>query len=210
MATLSELAGTIAEAEGMDPATVALIARYVREAGFIEKKGRGPSAARMGVTDAANLLIAVNASGAVREAPLVVPVYRDLIADDPSGEGTPETNGTLGEALELVIRSAIEGKLPSKILFKGVPNALREAFEQRAAIVSITFKRPQPAAEILIEYTGPSEVSSSRSTKPHWACRLLFFPGPRYRKPQKVKAGDRTDITEIGNATIFSVAKALR
>jgi hypothetical protein len=63
MATLSELADAVAEAEGMDPATVTLIARYAREAGFIQKKGRGPSAAHMGVADAADLLIAVNSSG---------------------------------------------------------------------------------------------------------------------------------------------------
>src|ERR1700704_3688635 len=78
MTTLSELVNTIAKVEGIDPATVTLIARSVREAGFITTGGRGPSAARMTYRDAANLIIAVNASPTAREAPHTVQVYRAL------------------------------------------------------------------------------------------------------------------------------------
>ena len=55
MAILSELVTTVAKVSGMDQATVALIARHAREAGLIAMSGRGPSAASMGPTDAANL-----------------------------------------------------------------------------------------------------------------------------------------------------------
>jgi hypothetical protein len=209
MANLSELVTAIAEAEGMDPASVSLIARYVREAGFIRKKGRGTSAASMDAKDAANLLIAINASSSVREAPAVVPVYRNLIAEGDASEDFPETTGTFGEALEQVIKGAIDAKLPPKILSKGVSSVVRAAFEQRTALVSVTFKRPDPAAELLIRYVGASREDFSRSTKPHSQFRLLFFPRPGYRRPQKMRAGDRIDITEIGNATIFSVASTL-
>src|SRR5258707_4983333 len=113
MATLTELVEAVAEAEGMDSASVALIARYAREAGFIQKKGRGPSAAHMGVADAANLLIAVNASGSAREAPDVIPVYRDLIAAEllyAHEKRAPKIYGSFAEAIELLLQSAVEGK----------------------------------------------------------------------------------------------------
>src|SRR5215470_2842768 len=142
MATLTELVHAVAEAEGMDSATVALIARYAREAGFIQKKGRGPSAAQMGVSDAANLLIAVNASAAALDAPLVIPVYRDLVTtkwlrvDD---KPFPETQGSFGEALELIIASAVEGKLPTTFLSEHVPGEVRKAFQQNNAKISVCF-----------------------------------------------------------------------
>jgi hypothetical protein len=209
MATLSELAGTIAEAEGMDPATVALIARYVREAGLIEKKGRGPSAARMGAKDAANLLIAVNASSSAREAPAVVPVYRDLIAANDGSE-TAEANGTFGEALELVIESAIERKLPSTLLSKEVPEPLRDAFENGNATISIHFKRPELSGRIFIG--SPQEVTSalpgmSSTWRIPAQVTLVFLP---MRTPPKRNVVDRSDETVIGSTTIFRIAKTLR
>ena len=45
MATLSALVDTIAAVEGIDPATVTLVARHIREARLIRTGGRGPSAA---------------------------------------------------------------------------------------------------------------------------------------------------------------------
>jgi hypothetical protein len=67
------LVKTVARLEGIDPATVALVARTVREAGLIATGGRGASAAKMDVKDATNLLIGVNASDMARDAPLLVP-----------------------------------------------------------------------------------------------------------------------------------------
>jgi hypothetical protein len=152
MATIGELAATIARAEGLDPSTVALIARYLREAGFIQKKGRGPSAARMVVSDAANLLIAVNASTTAVEANEVVPVYRELAAFKSHNEGRPsKLNGTFGEALELLIEAAITGKLPDPFLSASVHRAVLDAFGQGKAEISIEFERPDPKAKITVE-----------------------------------------------------------
>src|SRR5437667_12752807 len=98
MATLTDLVETIAQAEGMEPATVALIARNVREAGLITTAGRGRSAAKMSSADATNLLIAVNATITAREAPQTVRICRLL-----------ETRvgqillGKLGDALQQLI-----------------------------------------------------------------------------------------------------------
>ena len=76
MATLTELVETIAEAEGLDPTSVGLIARYIREAGLITTGGRGPSAARMDFSDAAHLLIGVNATKAAQDAAKIVSISR--------------------------------------------------------------------------------------------------------------------------------------
>jgi hypothetical protein len=72
MATLSELVDVVATVEGLDRDRVGAIARAVREAGLIATHGRGTSAAHMGVADAANLLIAVNAAETARSAPEIV------------------------------------------------------------------------------------------------------------------------------------------
>jgi hypothetical protein len=211
MATLSELARTVAEAEGMDPAAVALIARYVREAGFIQKKGRGPSAASMSVADAANLIIAVNASSSARDAPAVVPVYRDLVVHEFID---PKAHGTFGEALELVIQSAIEGKLPGIFLSKDVPGTVQDAFNQGKASISICFSRPTPSVFISISVEGPVLPGQSigQLGGSIEALHLVFFPmsGRQKRTLRKKNVGDRTDDTKIGNLTIFNIAKKLR
>jgi hypothetical protein len=76
MATLSQLVDVVATVEGLKREGVGAIARAVREAGLIATHGRGTSAAQMGVADAANLLIAVNAAETARSAPEIVRRYR--------------------------------------------------------------------------------------------------------------------------------------
>jgi hypothetical protein len=224
MATINELAQAVAEAEGMDPATVALIARYLREEGLIQKKGRGPSAAQMNVADAANLLIAVNASGAARDAALVVPIYRDLVTrveekfwfDSPldaalSQPAPSKVSGTFGDAIELLLQSAIEGKLPNAILSQEVPSALQDAFQKGAATISIHFTRPEASGFLYIsggEWPGPPGLPVGAPRPP---ISLHFYPkrSRSNRTAQKLKVGDRADETKIGNRTIASVAKIL-
>jgi hypothetical protein len=212
MASISELASAIAKAEGVDPPTVALIARYVREAGFIQKKGRGPSAANMLTADAANLLIAVNASTSTARAAAVVPIYRDLVAVQWTGkEPTSKIGGTFGEALERLVDSAIAGALPDRLLSAVVPKPVRDAFEQGRAELSVTFEKPNPMAEIKILTPTPNWGDTfSVATMPQtYVCVLVFFPMNIRSRKQK-KNSDRKDRTEIGKATIFSVAKILR
>jgi hypothetical protein len=209
MATISELAGTIARAEGIDPSTVALIARYLREAGLIQKKGRGPSAARMVVSDAANLLIAVNASTTAVEANEVVPAYREL---KPDNEGRrSKLNGTFGEALELLIEAAITGKLPDPFLSASVHRDVLNAFEQGKVEISIEFERPDPKARITIQPAVPKYTPSpgyAIAPKHDFGLDFSAMSG-RVGQRQK-KIGDRKDHTEIGHLTIFSIAKVLQ
>ena len=56
MTTLSQLVDVVAAVEGLDGDRVAAVARAVREAGLIATYGRGTSAAKMGLADAANFL----------------------------------------------------------------------------------------------------------------------------------------------------------
>jgi hypothetical protein len=213
MASIGELASTIAEAEGVDPATVALVARYLRETGFIQKKGRGPSAASMLTSDAANLLIAVNASMSTATAAEVVPIYRNLVAVDWTGKKpTSKIGGTFGEALELLIDCAIAGKLPEMFLPAVVPNPVRNAFEQGHAEVSVAFERPNPWAWIQIQTPTASltDLSNLANMAPIYVCALTFFPMNSRLSRKRKKVGDRKDRTEIRNATIFSLAKILR
>jgi hypothetical protein len=213
MATISELAATIARVEGLDPSTVALIARYLREAGFIQKKGRGPSAARMVVSDAANLLIAVNASTTAVEANEVVPVYRELAAFGSVNKGRrSQLIGTFGEALELLIEAAITGKLPDPYLSASVHRAVLDAFDQGKTEISIEFERPDPKARITIQLAVPKYAPSpgySISPRPEFVFGLDFV-SMSGRVGQRQKAGDREDQTKIGHTTIFSIAKVLQ
>jgi hypothetical protein len=68
MALLSTMVKAVAEVEGLDETHVGWIARHLREAGLIAQAGRGRGAARMSANDAANLLIAVNASTSAKDA----------------------------------------------------------------------------------------------------------------------------------------------
>ena len=211
MATLSELVDVIAEAEGMDSATVALIARYAREAGFIQKKGRGPSAAQMGVTDAANLLIAANASRAARDAAVVIPLYRNLIRFEyvqAPEKVIPKDYVFFGDVLEMVIQSAIDGKLPETFRPQNLSPNVSEAFQEGVVSLLIGFRTSVLQGKIVIgEHVREKDVTSVSGA--------IYFPfAPRMTKEnkllyQKLRAGDRSDETEIRDRTIFSVAKAL-
>jgi hypothetical protein len=78
MATLSDLVTALAGVTGLPKSTVFAYGRFARQAGLISQKGRGRSAASMTLTDAANLLIAVAATGVTREAGTAVEAFRSL------------------------------------------------------------------------------------------------------------------------------------
>ena len=59
MATPGQMVQTMADVLGIPAATVSQYDRQLAEAGLRTTGGRGPSAAKVGATDAANLLIAI-------------------------------------------------------------------------------------------------------------------------------------------------------
>lgn len=68
MALASELVQAIADATGIEHATMARYARFARESGLLSQSGRGNSAAQMRPNDAVNLLICLLTNGVAQEA----------------------------------------------------------------------------------------------------------------------------------------------
>jgi hypothetical protein len=224
MATLSELVDMVAQVEGLDASTVGLIARNLREAGHIVTGGRGLSAAKMRIQDAANLLIAVNASSIVREAAAQVVLYRDLVARElvwPKETRRPKVYGTFGEALELIIECALQKKLPETFLSQRVDDNLSSAFARGHAAISITFEKPSPSSHVHIApqsgVTGTRSAAVDQSPAPELARTLSSFSrqlsfhfGEHRSRGSLVSRTDRQEQTTIGSKTIYAVAQVLR
>ena len=80
MALVSDLVGKLAELEGRSAASVALIARYLREAGYLSQGARGRNAPHATATDCSNLLIALHAGAdTAKEAPSAIERFRNLV-----------------------------------------------------------------------------------------------------------------------------------
>src|SRR4051812_27564455 len=107
MAFFNDLVKAVAEAEGMELMTVRGIGLNVRDGGYIAKSGRGLSAARMTVRDAANLLIGVNASAMAKDAASAVEPYRSLSGHigQPDPLKILQRDGDFGTCLERLLES---------------------------------------------------------------------------------------------------------
>lgn len=93
MAKLPALVSALAECDERDRATLDHIARVIREAGLIPTTKRGGGASEMTVREAANLLIAANASESPKEAAMAVAHYRSLEGQDISPGVYDEKDG---------------------------------------------------------------------------------------------------------------------
>lgn len=137
MALVSDLVSAIAEVEGIPEPTVALAARHAREAGLLSQGARGRNAPRATVTDCANLLIGVNASGCVvKDTPAAIESYRRLQLRSVHGGVTLREDSaiysdichedlkfleesrwrTFGDVFEAIIERFIKGDLEAFIL----------------------------------------------------------------------------------------------
>jgi hypothetical protein len=238
MATLTELVDTIAAVEGLERSTVSLVARYVREAGLISTHGRGTSAARMNVTDAANLLIGVNATTTGKDAAKTVSAYRELESYEFREKGDPrpvQKYGTLGEAIEQLVHATGVGELPEVFLNREVPNDLQEAFPDvhidmkfRRPILSASLKITPGLNEELLETEIPPDTLGwdedvlmaeqagmmEEETGMPESLFFEFYPpklrGPPRKKKAKTIAGDRLEEITIGYRTLSAVGKLFR
>jgi hypothetical protein len=221
MATLSELVETIADAEGMDASTVALIARYIREAGLITTGGRGPSAARMSVSDATNLLIGVNATTNASEAANVVRRYRDLESYQVRSlaDSRPvQKYGMLGEAIGQLIEATGAGEIREQFFGQDVPFDLQEAFSLGNIRIDLKFRTSHLFASLRILALLDPDVMTPAMVD-EWPIgdaggKLLFaFSAPKPRGPptkKKIIAGDRFVETTIGYPTLRAIGKLLQ
>jgi len=144
MATLSDLVTALAGVTGLPESMIFAYGRFARQAGLISQKGRGRSAASMTLTDAANLLIAVAATGVTREAGTAVETFRSLkrgrlnlaaglspallnwlqpLGIRPLGQGQDEfeVKCDFGRFLEHLISGTLNGNLAS--VFQNIPVA---------------------------------------------------------------------------------------
>jgi hypothetical protein len=220
MATLSQLVNTVAKCEGMDPATVSLIARGVREARLITTGGRGLSAAKMTVADAANLLIAVNATVSAREAPQTVRNYRRLETVAwfrRDGKVVHAERTQLGDAIEHLIEAASIRTLKN-YLTTTVPLLIAQEFHKERAKIELIFHKPMPYAHLTISalegYSSwigglrPEDDDFDKSLDNVQQIEFKFnLPSDPVQRRAKRHYGDRKDTTSIGYSTIRAISK---
>jgi hypothetical protein len=194
MATLGALVEIIATVEGISSERVAAIARAVREAELIASYGRGPSAAQMSATDAANLLIAVNAAETARNAPDTVRRFRELRTDKKPQQ-------QFGQVFEELITAAIKDGLVDNLLDLNLGPSRISRDKLRSLIGSfemrIDFRHDRPMA--VIECRLPTTAMPKS---------IPFFPAHEKRV---VHANvDRRAVTQITHETILAIAETLR
>lgn len=78
MASIGQLVRAVSQVSGIEEASVKLIARYIREAGFVSQQSTGAGAAQMSSGDAASILIAVNAASLAKDASKAVEEFGSL------------------------------------------------------------------------------------------------------------------------------------
>jgi hypothetical protein len=229
MAILSELVSTVAKVSGMDLASIALIARQAREAGLIATSGRGPSAASMGLTDAANLLIAVNTVKHAREVARAIPLYRQLVPyeRDPKGNRHAlEGVGRLGEVIENLIHAAAVGTFPDPFLGKKMSVQLKDDFARRNAGIVMKFNVTFVAAALRIMKRIPQDglpdyppldlapvvlvfdfFPPTRRRSP--STRIELRSGPGYQMFRTGIIGSRIEETTIGHRTFREIGQLI-
>jgi hypothetical protein len=216
MATLTDLVEAVARVEGMDTATVALFARTVREAGLIRTAGRGLSAAHMNFVDAANLLIAVNASMSVREAPTTVRIFRALRCSyhTNSDAELPHLRRDkygwvglrdirFGHALEQLLQSVSERASLDMFLSVPLTQTISRDFAKSKVKLEIEFNKPIPLVSIDI-YEQEQELADPPAFGFFFTREDLSSPPSFKRYPQ-----DRNEKTQIGYRTVRAIADCL-
>ncbi|WP_336489822.1 hypothetical protein [Methylobacterium nigriterrae] len=144
---MSTLVERIAEVEGIDATYASGVARYLREAGLLTQAGRGRGAAHMNITDAARLLIGLNASVTAKEAPDYTRKFGELkmIWDEYAKiGGVCEKGQLLLPAIENLIELCGQ-------------QSLRRKFEQADLEIKIQFNLPVPHVFIHIFETTEDE-----------------------------------------------------
>ena len=214
MATLSELAQVIAAVERIDPATVALIGRHLREAGLVTKHGRGPSAAHMGLADGANLLIGVNATRNAAHAARAVQAYRRFRPDELQWSEMSR-DFTLGEAIEQLLVAAGTSEPPTPFLGTTDYYELSEAFETGEVHVELRFRTSESSALLRIApLEAPLEDEATPELMAIIPALVLVHFSPRKARDspntRKDQSGDRLEETTIGFRTLREVGRLIR
>jgi hypothetical protein len=116
MARFSEIMAAVAECIGWPEGTVRQYGRHAREGGFISQGARGNAAPQATPTDVSNLLIALLAGDYAKDAPTIIPIFRQMPAEKYFAGAFPELfdkapTETLGDILDGIISGAAKGIL---------------------------------------------------------------------------------------------------
>jgi hypothetical protein len=191
-----------------------MIARSLRENGFIAMKGRGNSAATMSPTDAANLLIGVNADPVAAGVVKLVGVYRNLEANEvrPKTARRPSyVLGTFGSALEVLIEAYRSGELPDQFIGKKISTETQARFKAQELDFQVSFFRPSLGASIRVTAVGRDLRPDLETYLAETAPPMLFFSfRPQSRPWKNYKNTDRIEQTTISRWTLRAVGRCLQ
>jgi hypothetical protein len=178
----------------------------------------------MSLTDAANLLIGVNATTTATNAAETVSAYRGLESYEFLTIQDPRTAtryGTLGEAIEQLIHAAGPGELPDVFLHREVDLDLQEAFSTGDVHIDLRFRTSDVSASLNITMLPETDDAIPPAIAEEWAARMpglafTFYP-PKLRRPQlrgppakkKNRTRDRIEETRIGYPTLSAVGRLL-
>src|SRR5215212_4541214 len=150
MATPNELMAKVAEVEGLPEPAVAKVARRLGEAGLLPNSSRGLGAAQATATDAANLLIAVNAAPVPEDAPKVVAWHRGMLnyrrAPAPEEVGASAAERAFLQEMAFIAESlATFGEVFERLLAMAADGALRRCLHNIGLVHIATERLISPA-----------------------------------------------------------------
>lgn len=236
MALLSALVKAIADVEGIDEVQVGWVARHLREAGLISQAGRGRGAAHMTSTDAANLLIGVNAAYSAKEAVAAVQSFGNAKCFSSNVRGGENltcifsTGRKFGDALASLISVAQPSpNLPSELVWEIAQNTdyIGEKYILNLAenigrltphiydmvFSEIVFHRPSVLVSISIvdnkwiDTSGPSAPPPFNSVER--SQRSIVDARFIGNTDPAIKLGDKKETSRISLKTIIEIARTL-
>jgi len=221
VALLSQLVKAIAKVEELDEVQVSFYARNAREAGLITQRGRGRGAAHMAVTDAANLLIGVNASKLAIDVGDVIPRYRELYLNGSNADDVKRRqlrnlitfDASFGEYLEHLINLARPTHNGRSELDDTLALSVRKADEAFARRRGVSFPPPQleiqfirPSTEVCVMLLSPRVSENKTVVDLYELARSIYRPGEYNVGLVKPERQESTIITQ---RTISAVAQCL-
>ena len=216
MARLPQLVSALTRVDGRKMGTIEHGSRMLREAGLLVSGKRGVGAPEMGFTDAANLLIAVNATDNLSDGPTatelilaLVPtggVKEDQLFPLPDIERQP----TFGDALSWVIAGvpyllqAIDRAIAGRYC-EPYTDEQRRMLQHQARLgmgpanFIVSFERTH--ARLRIEWTDASPMVD-------WE-RRYYLPEEGFDDAAKLMRGDRRVYVEVGLPTLIALYECI-
>jgi hypothetical protein len=236
MATPGKLIKVVADVLGIPEATATTYYRSLREAGLVTKSGRGPSAAKMTVRDAVQLLIAAGGSRAEKDtAEKIVRDFDRVQADHswrrmarpvPGGEpGWLDGDGTEGDGAWVLDGFSIPQlqSLPARHSLADALTALIEAVMADAIVpahsalssygIIVSLYGPEPHAGIEIDLHGGGNFSYREEVGYQLAEQIDKHPGNHAEIEQSVRRaygnGDLKITRQFTHRTIYEIARLM-